>query len=561
MIAGISDGSFGRPAAVQLQSVAASSAAAADGNAQLLSVPPGGTLLLQDLLIANASLASPIGNPSLVLLPTGIDLPPGAVIKLRDVVMVVEQQQLQEYIGFMLGVPQPRTQGGARAHDAGRAVCSGSQLWQPVGEAPVVVSGAGVWSAAAWGSEMGRFWRGRAALFTDNVSFLHIRNYTNEPFGLVEARSVTLVAPEGARINDTPLGVLQAMQQPRNSSRSGAAAATWGDGAGVVTVTDSYALGATNATLLPLLRRLGGQETQQPLLVLIASNVTLAPAAWGGAWPAGGLRVSRPVVWSGSSWRKSTIDFGMEVGQVVLTGRWSNVTLVNVELENLAYGNEQSAAEAEGNSILLSNQLWAFSYRRSAPRVVLWDTVLVLPQQEQIESIIYWWVAGAAASCCAALAARHGPTGHTIRSEGDRGPAAAACGSTVSVLLQVVVPLAHTLLPQRQTGVNAFNSDLAFWRNQTRFLREVLQYTTIQAAWGVAACTRRFSGREGPEPAAGRRLRRRVGNVPPAALRASRLRRQHGGAATCQPLTAYTRGPLTSIYLCCVLVVLRTPVL
>jgi hypothetical protein len=28
------------------------------------------------------------------------------VLKLRDVVMVVAQQQLQQYIGFMLGVPQ-----------------------------------------------------------------------------------------------------------------------------------------------------------------------------------------------------------------------------------------------------------------------------------------------------------------------------------------------------------------------------------------------------------------------------------------------------------------------
>jgi hypothetical protein len=50
--------------------------------------------------------------------------------------------------------------------------------------------------------------------------------------------------------------------------------------------------------------------------------------------------------------------------QVVLSGQWSNVTLVNVELENLAYGDEESSQEAEGNSILLSNQLWAFSYQR-----------------------------------------------------------------------------------------------------------------------------------------------------------------------------------------------------
>jgi hypothetical protein len=163
----------------------------------------------------------------------------------------------------------------------------------------------------------------QAVLFTDNVSFLHIRNYTNAPFGLVEARSVTLIAPEGARINNIPLGVLRSMQQPTNSSSSSsddaaaaAAAAAQGDAAGIVTVTDSYVLGATNATLLPLLQRLGGQEKQQPLLVLIQSNVTLAPAAWGDAWPEGGLKVLRPSVWAGSSWTKTSIDLGMEVGQV-----------------------------------------------------------------------------------------------------------------------------------------------------------------------------------------------------------------------------------------------------
>ncbi|WIA23478.1 hypothetical protein OEZ85_000223 [Tetradesmus obliquus] len=372
LIAGISNGSVGRPAAVQLQAVASGSAAASvvSGRAQVLSVPPGGSLLLQDLLLANATLASPIGNPNTVLLPAGLELPPGALLKLRDVVMVVAQQQLQEYIGFMLSVPQ-------------------------------------------------------AVIFTDNVSFLHIRNYTNPPFGQVEARSATLIAPEGARINNVPLGVLRAMQPKANSSSSSSsndAAAAQGDGAGIVTVTDSYVLGANNATLLPLLRRLGGQETQQPLLVLIESNVTLAPAAWGNAWPQGGLKVQRPTVWAGSSWRATSIDFGMEVGQIVLSGRYSNVTLVNVEAENLAYGSAASSQEAEGNSILLSNQLWAFSYRRSVPRVVLWDTVLVLPQQQQIESIIYW--------------------------------------------------------------VNAFNSDVDFWRNQTRFLRETLQYTVIQYTRG-----------------------------------------------------------------------------
>lgn len=52
------------------------------------------------------------------------------------------------------------------------------------------------------------------------------------------------------------------------------------------------------------------------------------------------------------------------------------------------------------------------------PRLVLWDVVLVLPEEPQIESIIYW--------------------------------------------------------------VNAFNSELDFWKNQTTFLRDTLKYTVIQ---------------------------------------------------------------------------------
>lgn len=69
-------------------------------------LPAGGTLLLQDVLLCNASLTSPSGNPSLVLLPSALQLPVGALLKLRDVMLFVSQDTLQQYIGFMLGVPQ-----------------------------------------------------------------------------------------------------------------------------------------------------------------------------------------------------------------------------------------------------------------------------------------------------------------------------------------------------------------------------------------------------------------------------------------------------------------------
>eukprot|EP00775_Hariotina_reticulata_P006912 gene6912-7128_t len=323
----------------------------------------GAILLLQDILLVDAVLNSPQGNPNKVLLPAALDLPPGAQLKLRDMFIMVTGEQLTDYIAFMLGVPQ-------------------------------------------------------APVFTDNTTFLHIVNYTSYPFGVVEARAVTLIAQEEASLSGQRVALLQFLPTAGNP----AAAAARGDAAGVVTVTDSYVLGATNTTILPLMQQLAMmQPTNMPLFVNIASNLTLFPAAWGAAWPPGGLKIGRPAIWFGSSWRPASIDFGMEAGQIVLQGQHASVTLLNLVLENLGYGNEASVEDAEGNSVQLSNQLWAFKYKRSEPRLVLRNVVQVLPS-DQVENIIYW--------------------------------------------------------------VNAFNSDLEFWRQQTSFLRDRLKYTVIQYTRG-----------------------------------------------------------------------------
>lgn len=50
--------------------------------------------------------------------------------------------------------------------------------------------------------------------------------------------------------------------------------------------------------------------------------------------------------------------------QVVLSGPWSNLTLFNIVMENLPYGDSASLREAEGNSIMLSNRLWPVRYKR-----------------------------------------------------------------------------------------------------------------------------------------------------------------------------------------------------
>lgn len=245
----------------------------------------GGVLLLQDLLLLNVSLASPsTGNPSTAFLPTSLALP---VLKLRDVIMTVSQDTLQAYVAFLQGVAD-------------------------------------------------------TTLVTDNTTFLHVRNYSATPFAAVEARALTLIAPRAAPINGTPLGLLQQaigsgsassgpcsspnrtpdsqqQQQLLQQYDPSVVQAACGDAAGVVTVTDSYVLGVTNATFLQLMQQLaGGDEdaNRQPVLALFATNITLAPNAWGSDWPAGGVAIRKPVVWVGSSQWPTSIDFGMALGQV-----------------------------------------------------------------------------------------------------------------------------------------------------------------------------------------------------------------------------------------------------
>jgi hypothetical protein len=176
---------------------------------------------------------------------------------------------------------------------------------------------------------------------TDNTTFLHLRNFSSI-FSSVEVRAVTLVAPKDASVRGTALNlILPFLPSSSSSSSSGSSggcsadvidrvaqqlqfdvetvAAACGDAAGVITVTDSYVLGASNGTLIPLMQQLASgveDASRQPLLVLFQSNVTLASKAWGAQWPQGGVVLRRPVAWVGSSSMPTSIDFSMEVGQV-----------------------------------------------------------------------------------------------------------------------------------------------------------------------------------------------------------------------------------------------------
>lgn len=279
-------------------------------------LPAGGTLVLQDLLLTNVTLQNPKQNPNQALLPADLKLPASAILRLVDVKMIVRKSQLQDYIVHVMSYPN-------------------------------------------------------IVYWTDGVSFLHIRSYSSSlvdgTAAVVEGSTITLLAPEGARLNGTPVTILQSLRDDRQVSGVDPAtvAAAQGDAAGVVTVTDSYVLGATNSTLVRLIQRLASQdESKAPLLLFIASNITFSPADKDPEWPSGGVKIKRPTIWVGSSWRNTSLDFHMEVGQFVLEGPSANVTLVNLVLENLGYGDEISARDAEGKSLSRSHILWSFRYRR-----------------------------------------------------------------------------------------------------------------------------------------------------------------------------------------------------
>jgi hypothetical protein len=290
----------------------------------------GGTLQLQGLLLADAALPNPQEARSLALQPAGLTLAAGSTLLLRDVLLLVSSETLQQYNAYLGALPS-------------------------------------------------------VALVTDGASFLHIRSYSSKAAAVegnssstaaaVEAHSVTLIAPAGSTIGGTPLTVLQSLAatiDSRGSSSNSAPVdeaalkAARGDAAGVVLATDSYVLGATNATLLRQLKDLNAPQmpAQRPLLICLATNVSLFPRAWGPAWPAAGVVIRRHLLLLGSSARRPSIDLGMQVRQMVLEGPSSNVTLFNVALENLAYGDEGSGKNAEGTSIVMPSQLWAFDFRR-----------------------------------------------------------------------------------------------------------------------------------------------------------------------------------------------------
>jgi hypothetical protein len=120
------------------------------------------------------------------------------------------------------------------------------------------------------------------------------------------------------------------------------------------------ALEVTNATVVEVLTRHATRDTPEPFLMYLQENITLWPRA---DWPAGGLKIMRPVFIIGWTYTAISLDLGNCAGCAALGGRWSNITFDSVVLENLGYGDPRSPV-ARSYSSLNSRNIWFFNYTR-----------------------------------------------------------------------------------------------------------------------------------------------------------------------------------------------------
>jgi hypothetical protein len=119
----------------------------------------------------------------------------------------------------------------------------------------------------------------------------------------------------------------------------------------------NYVLWADNTTFVPQLLGQGGTNTSVPLLIYQTANISL-----GG--PSRDMPVFRPFYWVGLSSANTSVDLEMTTNQLLLTGRWSNLTSDHLVIENLATGDEKSVQYADPVALDCTNCLWYLAFDR-----------------------------------------------------------------------------------------------------------------------------------------------------------------------------------------------------
>lgn len=145
-----------------------------------------------------------------------------------------------------------------------------------------------------------------SVILQDRKSFLHVPAWSNNDTSLL---AVTLVTAPCAVAYDARLGT-----------------ADWAPPA------ECNLLAADNTTLVPVLLRNASIFTSEPLLIRITSNATL------GHGLRGSIPIRRPVILLGLASAVTSMDMGMVVNQVNVTGPNGTLVWQALVLENLAPG-------------------------------------------------------------------------------------------------------------------------------------------------------------------------------------------------------------------------------
>eukprot|EP00879_Flechtneria_rotunda_P017637 GHRR01018488.1.p1 GENE.GHRR01018488.1~~GHRR01018488.1.p1 ORF type:complete len:399 (+),score=90.31 GHRR01018488.1:379-1575(+) len=203
-------------------------------------------------------------------------------------------------------------------------------------------------------------------VYTDGASFLHVNHHVTN------------------RMTWQSVGLLLAtdLQDVRNTS----VPPTTVDLTGKVSRKYSYVLAATNSTLVQQMQQVGAVSANVSAIIYLDTNVTLLKPPF----PPDGIYIGRPLVLAGLASANTSTNFAMAINQIMLTGKYSYLTLDSVVIENLGPGDAKSAEIAKPLSISSANNFWALYFNRTENRSLFRNCTYVINAQVELDYYLYW---------------------------------------------------------------------------------------------------------------------------------------------------------------------------
>eukprot|EP00882_Tetradesmus_deserticola_P014601 GHRQ01015531.1.p1 GENE.GHRQ01015531.1~~GHRQ01015531.1.p1 ORF type:complete len:606 (+),score=147.84 GHRQ01015531.1:170-1987(+) len=214
--------------------------------------------------------------------------------------------------------------------------------------------------------------------YSDGATYLHV-NYFWTPHASWQSVGLLLASDLQDARSTSGMAALTGTRNNPNSTDTSAAVAGRPPKYG-------YVLSASNATFVPLMQQLGGEDTAAQALMYVDGNVTLSKPPV----PEAGMLLQRPLAAVGLSSALTSLDLAMQVNTIIMSSRWSNITFDSLVLENMGPGDARSAEVAKPLSLGSANNLWALYYDRQELRMLARNITLVLGSQIELDYFRYW---------------------------------------------------------------------------------------------------------------------------------------------------------------------------